>query len=336
MVTGIGSLVQNDIGMHDPGLLYHASLAGAVPNSSHPDGQGRTAIAAHVDDTSNRSLWSPHHLQTPITRYPSVTQQPLNVISYPSPAESGSSVSSPPLNVPTVQPRPTFQALDHGHPLGGSASPMESVTALSGSPFPHPASVHVASPSQDATSAGFPSPEEGFISKVVNKPSPQSPSSGGTVGLQRPSKETNTDLSTAQDKWHAYLTTVTDNYGLDCGRPDLDLNKNNDHAAIEVNYALDLITSTWKNDSTNSNYRSEPEEQNTRRSEYGYYAWPVPINIPRYLSPLPSTLVKNPINLMYFHHFLNHTARMFIPHDCSDNPFISVMPSSKCRCSLLA
>jgi hypothetical protein len=32
---------------------------------------------------------------------------------------------------------------------------------------------------------------------------------------------------------------------------------------------------------------------------------------------------------LYFHHFLNHTARMLVPHNCDNNPFISVLPSSE-------
>ena len=51
------------------------------------------------------------------------------------------------------------------------------------------------------------------------------------------------DSTMAQNKWQTYLNSVTDNYGLDSGRPDQDLMFNNDHAAIDINYALDLISS---------------------------------------------------------------------------------------------
>ncbi|OJJ86831.1 Zn(II)2Cys6 transcription factor [Aspergillus glaucus CBS 516.65] len=133
------------------------------------------------------------------------------------------------------------------------------------------------------------------------------------------------DLSTPEKRWHAYLRTVTDNYGLDYGRPDLDLNKNDDHAAIDVNRALQLINPQW-----NSQGDIEPEMsfvQELKSKNRTYYDSPVPVNIPRYLSPLPMNLLKNPINLMYFHHFLSHTAKMLVPHDCGDNPFVSVLPS---------
>ncbi|CAI7651229.1 unnamed protein product [Penicillium glandicola] len=133
------------------------------------------------------------------------------------------------------------------------------------------------------------------------------------------------ESSYAQNKWQTYLNSVTDNYGLDSGRPDQDLTFNNDHAAIDINYALDLISSRWRNEQSLQSKASQPEPQVQFCS--GYYASPVPINVPRYLSPLPSSLLENPINLMYFHHFLNHTARMLVPHNCDNNPFVSVLPS---------
>ncbi|KAJ5584732.1 uncharacterized protein N7459_004532 [Penicillium hispanicum] len=124
------------------------------------------------------------------------------------------------------------------------------------------------------------------------------------------------DPSIAQIKWKAYLTNVTDNYGLDCGHPDRDLALNNDHAAIE----LDAVGSQRQTED-----KTPLVAQNSDFT--GYYAAPVPINIPRSLSPLPSSLLGNPINLMYFHHFLNHTSKMLVPHDCDNNPFMSVLPS---------
>ena len=136
------------------------------------------------------------------------------------------------------------------------------------------------------------------------------------------------EASAAQSKWHAYLTSVTDNYGLDCGRPDQDLAMNNDHAAIDVNSALDNISSRGRSEEASP--KAYPTPTYRQNADYsGYYASPVPINIPRYLSPLPSSLLENPINLMYFHHFINHTSRMLVPHDCDNNPFMSVLPSSK-------
>ncbi|CAG7989631.1 unnamed protein product [Penicillium salamii] len=145
----------------------------------------------------------------------------------------------------------------------------------------------------------------------------------------QPTDETPQEFSLAENKWQTYLNSVTDNYGLDSGRSDQDLSFNNDHAAIDINYALDLISSRGHSQDASQSTVSQsvPEAQAQVQFCSGYYASPVPINIPRYLSPLPSSLLENPINLMYFHHFLNHTARMLVPHNCDNNPFISVLPS---------
>jgi hypothetical protein len=35
------------------------------------------------------------------------------------------------------------------------------------------------------------------------------------------------------------------------------------------------------------------------------------------------------MNLLYFHHFINCTARILVPHDCERNPFRHILPESK-------
>jgi hypothetical protein len=57
-----------------------------------------------------------------------------------------------------------------------------------------------------------------------------------------------------------------------------------------------------------------------------YYSERVPIEIPNRLFPLPTKLTNNNMNLLYFHHFLNHTARILIPYDCPINPYRTVLP----------
>ncbi|KXL47288.1 hypothetical protein M433DRAFT_77072 [Acidomyces richmondensis BFW] len=44
----------------------------------------------------------------------------------------------------------------------------------------------------------------------------------------------------------------------------------------------------------------------------GYYAQPVPVRIPKALEPLPNELLHNQMNLLYFHHFINHTGRIMM------------------------
>ncbi|KAL2852540.1 fungal-specific transcription factor domain-containing protein [Aspergillus pseudoustus] len=144
----------------------------------------------------------------------------------------------------------------------------------------------------------------------------------------RPTLSKRRELSNSERKWQTYLTSVTDHYGMDCGRSDLDLGRNDDHSAIDVSDALEVIQSQAASHvSSPGGYQPEKDRNVIDSSKYAYYALPVAINIPRYLSPLPPSLVEVPINLMYFHHFLNHTARVLVPHDCGGNPFSSVLPS---------
>ncbi len=39
--------------------------------------------------------------------------------------------------------------------------------------------------------------------------------------------------------------------------------------------------------------------------------------------------MENKMNLLYFHHFINHTARILVPHDCEKNPFRQILPGSE-------
>ncbi|KAL4936294.1 hypothetical protein BDV06DRAFT_95636 [Aspergillus oleicola] len=140
-----------------------------------------------------------------------------------------------------------------------------------------------------------------------------------------PSFDEHRGLSSSE-KWHAYLTSVTDHYGIDPGLPDMDLGNNDDHSAIDVRKALDTIQSQASSTASSPGTQAGKERETSGVCKYNYYALPVSIDIPRYISPLPASL-RVPINLMYFHHFLNHTARVLVPHDCGDNPFNSVLPS---------
>ncbi|RDW70705.1 fungal specific transcription factor domain-containing protein [Aspergillus mulundensis] len=132
---------------------------------------------------------------------------------------------------------------------------------------------------------------------------------------------------TSSEKWQAYLTSVMDHYGMDCGRPDADLGNNDDHSAIDISDALETIQLRNASNVSSPGTLMTGQEREQCDRKYNYYGSPVAINIPRYLSPLPNSLLKNPINMMYFHHFLNHTAKVLVPHDCEDNPFSSVLPS---------
>jgi len=132
------------------------------------------------------------------------------------------------------------------------------------------------------------------------------------------------------------LGTETVTYGLDRGFPDLDVSKNNDMNAINgmspamVNDDMEVMVQNLFGDGyyVPTEFGFGLQAKDTAFGKGGFYAKPVPVKIPRSLEPLPPTLLQNPMNLLYFHHFLNHTARMLVPHDCSENPFRKILPQS--------
>lgn len=123
-------------------------------------------------------------------------------------------------------------------------------------------------------------------------------------------------------------------YGIDRGFPDLDLPHNNDMIALNGvtptmgTAELDRSEVDLGNDDLYSEFGFGLSASEGFNEGSGYYASPVTVSISRSLEPLPPTLQKNPMNLLYFHHFVNHTARMLVPHDCSENPFKSILPQS--------
>ncbi|KAL9022537.1 MAG: hypothetical protein Q9185_000247 [Variospora sp. 1 TL-2023] len=134
------------------------------------------------------------------------------------------------------------------------------------------------------------------------------------------------------------VTTPIIDYGVDRGFPDLDVPRNNDAGAL--NGSSPLMTRSesldFQDDAEREGY-FPPEfgfglyGNNKTQDQGGYYAKPVTVTIARGLLPLPSVLQDNPMNLLYFHHFLNHTARILVPHDCSANPFRNILPQMAVR-----
>ncbi|KAL6716169.1 hypothetical protein ACLMJK_005735 [Lecanora helva] len=126
-------------------------------------------------------------------------------------------------------------------------------------------------------------------------------------------------------------TTQKTMYGVDKGFPDLDSPNNQDSTALNgVTPTLpqaNLDLSNWEsNNDLVSGFGFGVKPSDTFQEGAGYYEKPVNVTIHKSLEPLPSMLKDNPMNLLYFHHFLNHTARILVPHDCSENPFKSILP----------
>lgn len=127
------------------------------------------------------------------------------------------------------------------------------------------------------------------------------------------------------------------NYGFDQGRRDIDLPRNDDANAL---IAFSPSATLRKLDfSPEDGVRADEVDDMLAQSRdlddpeldaSAYYSNSVPVTIPTALEPLPDVL-SNPMNLLYFHHFLNHTARLLVLHDCHYNVLRHVLPQSELR-----
>ena len=122
-------------------------------------------------------------------------------------------------------------------------------------------------------------------------------------------------------------------YGIDRGFPDLDIPRNEDQNVLDGSTpAITRSPNPSFFDGRSSQFHPEFgfRLHGTRAAHgtEGYYSKTVLVEIPRSLEPLPPVLLENQMNLLYFHHFLNHTARILVPHDCSENPFRIILPQS--------
>ena len=104
-------------------------------------------------------------------------------------------------------------------------------------------------------------------------------------------------------------------FGYDWGKPDLDLPRNRDFEALSntkppsVDLRVDspaTITPPIEHDS--------------------YYNSPIPVTFADDLKPLPGIVMQSGMNLLYFHYFINYASKILVTHDCSSNPFRTVLP----------
>lgn len=131
-------------------------------------------------------------------------------------------------------------------------------------------------------------------------------------------------------------------YGFDHGLPDLDLPNNKDDDALSpytpkttaespASFSgFDLDFNLDDNFSEFGFLLDLPTEmqQQGQQEVRSYYNRIVKVEISPSLGPLPLELQNNQMNLLYFHHFVDHTARILVPYDCSDNPFKTLLPKS--------
>ncbi|PQE11704.1 hypothetical protein CJF32_00004872 [Rutstroemia sp. NJR-2017a WRK4] len=156
----------------------------------------------------------------------------------------------------------------------------------------------------------------------------------GQLPAQSPGSVQNSDHES--QGWSPSVSDVyrdTETWGVDRGFIDLDIGKNDDAnatsgmspKAVRQNQEL-IIGSPGIASPVEFGFGMESSDT---ALDVRYYDKPVPICIPRALEPLPTKLLENPMNLL--HHFLNHTAGCLIPHNCSSNPFRSILPQMAVR-----
>ena len=124
-------------------------------------------------------------------------------------------------------------------------------------------------------------------------------------------------------------------YGIDPGYPDFDIPFNDDQEALSARVPPLIATpSSMMSPRTNarSKFRGSGSPTNTSASPWSqtpFYKTPIQVKLPKNFEPLPYILLVEPMNLLYFHHFICHTARILVPHDCSGNPFRKILPKSE-------
>lgn len=121
------------------------------------------------------------------------------------------------------------------------------------------------------------------------------------------------------------------NYGYDHGHPDLDVGINDDGNVLKApnptfQMRLKQESMLSGSDESDHSFFFGVRSRGIALARSSYYSSPLPVTIPASLEPLPAKLTVNPMNILYFHHFLNHTARVLVPHDCQENAFRNILP----------
>lgn len=116
-------------------------------------------------------------------------------------------------------------------------------------------------------------------------------------------------------------------YGLDAGYPDFDVPYNEDTRALQGTAPTKEVF--WCVAKASCQPKHEASTKQPVTQSRPFYKSPIEVRIPEELEPLPGILLDHPMNMLYFHHFINHTARILVPHDCSGNPFRKILPRSE-------
>ncbi|KAL1979548.1 hypothetical protein VTN96DRAFT_5577 [Rasamsonia emersonii] len=340
-ITWITESVRRVVQSSQNSPITPASLFGNFPVSPGNDNERSYSSVSVPTNQSEQTLSPPALLQDVSTQYEISRPPKPQVLSYPTPSDmnllgsgigslSSLAFDSHSVSQPTSFLRQTFPAATEASARSPIEDPEQTHPAkrLRRSSYTFSAGVATVENPISSQAEGSTAAEDNHLNSVSQNLRRVPVNSLLSHSTELVPAEARLGYAT-HGRQQGHLDSETVNFGLDCGYPDYDLNKIDDSGAIENITSLDGIARDSRSSpaSEDAATGSQRPRKKTVFTTGGYYASPVEINIPRYLTPLPSTLRENPINLMYFHHFLNHTARILVPHDCEENPFISVLPS---------
>jgi hypothetical protein len=228
------------------------------------------------------------------------------------------SLSPPSMPPPRGSLEPMHKRHKHNHSMSSPATMSDGQSPYSG-PL-EPCSPYMAMPLTPNSSVAS---DESAWRSTPKHESPVYP----PLDLRRMSVQNiiNSDFSEHGQKYPVENFSAT-TYGYDLGLPDRDTPNNDDFSAIAI-FSPQVDTAELDDEAPDRNAYSRSKDMAFESG--GYYAKPVAIKISKSLGTLPPILLENPMNLLYFHHFLNHTARILVPHDCERNPFRQILPESK-------
>ncbi|KAF1942681.1 hypothetical protein EJ02DRAFT_488232 [Clathrospora elynae] len=210
----------------------------------------------------------------------------------------------------------------YGHSVDSPATTLsDSYSPNTGSPIPY--SPYMAMSLTPNSSVGSEGPAPSQQDSALSPPNLRRVSVQSLIN-EVPGNGSRQYCAESERAWQYPITDSTfTTYGYDLGLPDQDTPKNNDYSAIVV---FSPQGDTMNLDDYTPYGSAELRVKDMAFESGGYYAKLVPIRISKSLEPLPRLLMENQMNLLYFHHFLNHTARILVPHDCERNPFRQILP----------
>ncbi|KAF2644372.1 hypothetical protein P280DRAFT_505155 [Massarina eburnea CBS 473.64] len=325
------TLVSSDASMIDPELVRMSNSHSQPINTLDT----LTEHGFHVEDTRRQPMSAPFTIQQSRGGfdYPSPNESSFDSSSFSTANYPCTNVESPPSMPPPLQRNSLYATsfsrqhtepadVSHRHQRRYSVESPATPDACSpqtGPPTPYSSFIPMPLTPNSSVSSDDP-----VLRTTSKQPSTQYlPTDLRRLSVQSLLDPPNHGSESNRGRQYPIGDTEYTTYGYDIGLPDLDTPRNDDANAIAV---FSPPSGAMELDGHTPYGNTEVRGKDMAFESGGYYAKPVPIKISKSLEPLPPLLLENPMNLLYFHHFLNHTARILVPHDCERNPFREILP----------